>query len=61
MRLGKEKTIMDVTYLMMDYMDLIAKHFGKESGRDLTKEDIDRWEKEIFQPFVHKMVGIDKF
>lgn len=46
---------MDVTYLMMNYMDLIAKQFGKESGRDLTQEDIERWKIEIFQPFISKM------
>jgi hypothetical protein len=50
----------DVTYIVMGYMDLIAKHFGKESGRDLTKEDMNRWEKEIFQPFIQRMFGQTK-
>jgi hypothetical protein len=38
---------------MMDYMDLIAKHFGKESGRDLTKEDIDKFIEEYLQPMIN--------
>lgn len=46
--------MIDVTDSIMDCMDSIAKHYGKESGRDLTKEDIDKFIEEYWKPFVNE-------
>jgi hypothetical protein len=48
---------MDRTDFIMELMDIVAKYVGKESGKDLTKEDIDKWNKEIVKPSLLKMVG----
>lgn len=46
--------MVDITNLMMDCMDSIAKHYGKESGRDLTKEDMDKFIEEYWKPFANE-------